>query len=87
MPALKHAHIGITMGKHGSDVAHENADLIVSDDNFTSIVQSSIQGRIVYNKRSFTIVQDDNNIMTLKSCTKAHSFACINANAGKDFLP
>ncbi len=48
-PALKHAHVGIAMGKRGSDVARENADLILTDDNFSSIVQGIKQGRIVYN--------------------------------------
>lgn len=48
-PALKHAHVGISMGKRGTDVARENSDLILTDDNFSSIVQSIKQGRIVYN--------------------------------------
>ncbi|MDH5423927.1 MAG: HAD-IC family P-type ATPase [Gammaproteobacteria bacterium] len=48
-PALKHAHVGIAMGKRGSDVARENSDLILTDDNFSSIVQGIKQGRIVYN--------------------------------------
>lgn len=48
-PALKHAHVGISMGKRGSDVARENSDLILTDDNFSSIVQGILQGRIVYN--------------------------------------
>lgn len=48
-PALKHAHVGISMGKRGSDVARENSDLILTDDNFSSIVQGIKQGRVVYN--------------------------------------
>jgi magnesium-transporting ATPase (P-type) len=48
-PALKHAHVGISMGKRGSDVARESSDLILTDDNFSSIVQGIKQGRIVYN--------------------------------------
>ena len=48
-PALKHAHVGIAMGKRGSDVARENADIILTDDNFNSIVEGVKQGRIVYN--------------------------------------
>jgi Ca2+-transporting ATPase len=48
-PALKHSHVGIAMGKRGSDVARESADLILTDDNFSSIVQGIKQGRIVYN--------------------------------------
>jgi P-type Ca2+ transporter type 2C len=48
-PALKHAHVGIAMGKRGSDVARESSDLILTDDHFMSIVQGIKQGRIVYN--------------------------------------
>jgi Ca2+-transporting ATPase len=48
-PALKHAHIGISMGKRGSDMARESSDMILTDDNFASIVQGIKQGRIVYN--------------------------------------
>ena len=48
-PALKHAHVGVSMGKRGSDVARESSDLILTDDNFASIVQGIKQGRIVYN--------------------------------------
>ncbi|MBT3530417.1 MAG: HAD-IC family P-type ATPase [Gammaproteobacteria bacterium] len=48
-PALKHAHIGISMGKRGSDMARESSDMILTDDNFASIVQGVKQGRIVYN--------------------------------------
>jgi len=48
-PALSHAHIGIAMGLRGSDVARESSDLILTDDNFSSIVQGVKQGRIVYN--------------------------------------
>ncbi len=48
-PALKHAHVGISMSKRGSDVARENSDILLTDDNFSSIVQGIKQGRIVYN--------------------------------------
>lgn len=48
-PALSHAHVGIAMGLRGTDVARESADIILTDDNFASIVQGIKQGRIVYN--------------------------------------
>ena len=48
-PALQRAHVGIAMGKRGTDVARESADIILTDDNFASIVQGVKQGRIVYN--------------------------------------
>jgi len=47
-PALKHAHVGVAMGKRGTDVARESSDLILTDDNFSSIVQGIHEGRIVY---------------------------------------
>lgn len=47
-PALKSAHIGVAMGKGGTDVAREVADMVIIDDNFTSIVKAVEQGRIVF---------------------------------------
>lgn len=48
-PALRRAHAGVAMGKRGTDVAKETADLIITDDHFASIVEGIEQGRIVYN--------------------------------------
>lgn len=47
-PALKNANVGIAMGKKGTDIARESASIILTDDNFASIVKGVEEGRLTY---------------------------------------
>lgn len=47
-PALRHAHVGVAMGMKGTEVARESADIVITDDNFASIVRGVAEGRVAY---------------------------------------
>ncbi|MCU0653296.1 MAG: cation-translocating P-type ATPase [Candidatus Pacebacteria bacterium] len=71
-PALKAAHIGIAMGERGTDVAREAADLVLLNDDFSSIVQGIKTGRSIFDNLKKAI---------------AYIFAVHIPIAGISFLP
>jgi Ca2+-transporting ATPase len=68
--AIKHANVGVAMGKEGTDVTRQAADIVLSDDNFATIVSAVEEGRRIFtNVRKF--------IRYLLSCNVSNVFSIL----------
>jgi len=82
-PALKKADIGIAMGKRGTEVARETADIVLADDAFESIVVAVEQGRTIFdNIRKFVVYLLSGNLGQILGVS-----AAALANAPLPLLP
>lgn len=78
-PALKLADIGIAMGKNGTDVAKEAADMVLTDDDFSTILNAIEEGKgIFYNIQNFITFQLSTSIAALTLIALATFFGLPN---------
>ncbi len=76
-PALRQANLGVAMGRAGTDVAREAADLVITDDDFASIVAGIEEGRVAYDnvrKATYLLVSTGLGEVVLVASTLAIGF-------------
>lgn len=82
-PALKHADIGIAMGKRGTEAAKEASDIVLTDDNFKTLVKAIESGRAIYSN----IIKFVNQLFSDNLTEILVIFAAIMAGLPLPFLP